>query len=82
MNRASIETAYCFFHQKQRVYQYSTMDWQKDDIECAISAYADGMDHELYQQLAGSRTDFLLNHDRFGEDLLSAVEQMEQMMGF
>lgn len=82
MNHSTIETAYCFFHQKQRVYQYSTMDWQKDDIECAIGAYVDGMDPELYKQLSGAHTDFLLNHSRFGEDLLLAVEQMEKMMGF
>ncbi len=28
----SIETAYCFLHQKRNVYIHSSLDWQKDDI--------------------------------------------------
>lgn len=80
ITKPSLETAYCFFHQKQRVYQYSTMDWQKDDIECAISSYVDGMDAELYRLLAGDRQDFLLLHARFGDDLLHAVEVLEGML--
>lgn len=39
----SIESAYCFFHQKLRVYEYSTSPTQRDDIEYAISQYVDGM---------------------------------------
>lgn len=81
MTRAALETAYCFFHQKQRVYQYSTLDWQLDDIECAISAYVDTMDHELYALLSDGRPDFLLRHDLFPKHLLEAVEKMESMMG-
>ena len=42
--RATIETAYAFFHQKERVYAYSNMEWQKDDIEYAISQYVHDMD--------------------------------------
>lgn len=75
-----IETAYCFFHQKQRVYEYSTMDWQKDDIECAISSYVDTMDAALYAYLAGDSTDYLLSHSRFGDDLRHAVGQLEEML--
>lgn len=29
ITRAGIETAYCFLHQKERVYAHSTMDWQR-----------------------------------------------------
>lgn len=47
ITRAGIETAYCFLHQKERVYAHSTMDWQRDDIEYAISSFADDMNPEL-----------------------------------
>ena len=40
ITKDSIETAYSFLHQKQRIYVHSTLDWQKDDIEIAISDYA------------------------------------------
>ena len=40
ITKDSIETAYSFLHQKQRIYVYSTLDWQKDDIEIAIASYA------------------------------------------
>ena len=39
----SVESAYCFFHQKLRVYEYSTSPTQRDDIEYAISQYVDGI---------------------------------------
>lgn len=58
ITRAGIETAYCFLHQKERVYAHSTMDWQRDDIEYAISSFADDMNPELYSLLADGRTDF------------------------
>lgn len=76
----NIETAYCFFHQKQRVYQYSTLDWQKDDIECAIASYVDDMDPVLYAQLSAGRQDYLLRHSTFGADLQDAVMQLEKML--
>lgn len=75
-----LETAYAFFHQKQRIYQYSTLDWQKDDIEWAIGDYADGMNKELYELLSGGRTDYLRDHTRFEEDILHAVDTMEKML--
>lgn len=78
--RESIETAYCFFHQKERVFAHSTLDWQKDDIEQAISAYVDGMDSALYAQLAHGRADFLRNHATFHADLMAAVDEMERML--
>lgn len=78
--RHAIETAYSFFHQKQRVYQYSTMEWQKDDIEYAIGDYVRQMNPSLFRLLAADRSDFLLNHQSFGQDLLEAVEQLETML--
>lgn len=81
ITKESIETAYCFLHQKQRVYQYSTIDWQKDDIEYAIDSYVCDMDPELYEKISGGRKDFLRDHRRFGEDMIKAVTDLEQMLG-
>lgn len=76
----SIETAYSFLHQKRNVYIHSAIDWQKDDIEYAISSYVDEMSAELYGLLAGGRADFLRDHKRFQEDITSAVSQLEGML--
>ena len=64
----SIETAYSFLHQKQRIYvlaslrwqaskarAHSTLDWQKDDIELAISDYADDMSQVIGLPLRSSK---------------------------
>lgn len=80
ISKESLETAYCFLHQKQRVYQYSTMDWQKDDIEYAIDSYVGDMDHELYEMLSKGRKDFLRDHKRFGDDMIEAVEELEKLL--
>lgn len=80
IERASIETAYCFLHQKERVYAHSTMAWQKDDIEYAISSYADEMNPELYALLADGRSDFLHSHPAFHADMLHALEKLEKML--
>ncbi len=77
----SIETAYCFLHQKLRVYLYSNMNWQKDDIEYAIASYVDSMPQALYDELAEGRRDFLLDHKRFAADMTSAVDKLERMLG-
>lgn len=81
ISKESLETAYCFLHQKQRVYQYSTMDWQKDDIECAIADYVADMNRELYDLLAEGRSDYLLSHRYFAEDMIHGVEILEKMLG-
>lgn len=80
IERASIETAYCFFHQKERVYAHSGMAWQRDDIEYAIAQYADGMNGELLAALSGGRHDFLRNHDTFHRDLKEALKRLEKML--
>ena len=80
ITKDSIETAYSFLHQKQRIYVHSTLDWQKDDIEMAIAAYADGMSTELYDAISSGRPDFLRNHQQFLEDITKAVEILETML--
>ena len=80
ITKDSIETAYSFLHQKQRIYVHSTLDWQKDDIEMAIAGYVDDMNHELYDYISGGRADFLRNHRRFQEDITKAVEILEKML--
>ena len=37
ITKDSIETAYSFLHQKQRIYVHSTLDWQKDDIHARLA---------------------------------------------
>lgn len=81
ITRHNIETAYSFFHQKLRVYLYSNLDWQKDDIEYAISSYIEDMDKELYAKISDGKPNFLLDHTRFSEDMTKAVGTMEQMLG-
>lgn len=80
ITKDSIETAYSFLHQKQRIYVHSTLDWQKDDIEMAIAAYADEMSPDLYDAIYGGRTDFLRDHQHFLEDITKAVEMLEGML--
>ena len=80
ITKDSIETAYSFFHQKQRIYAHSTLDWQKDDIEIAIASYVDEMSQELLETISGGRSDFLRDHKRFQEDITKAVELLENML--
>lgn len=80
ITKESIETAYSFLHQKQRIYIHSTLDWQKDDIEIAIADYADGMNKELLDMISNGRPDFLKDHKMFAEDIAKAVDIMEKML--
>ncbi len=80
ITKDSIETAYSFLHQKQRIYVHSTLDWQKDDIEIAIASYVDEMSQELYEVLSDHRTDFLRDQKRFEKDITEAVKQLESML--
>ena len=80
IDKNAIETAYSFFHQKERVYAHSTMEWQKDDIEYAISSYVQDMDKTLYGLLSDGHDDFLVDHRRFHDDILSAIEVMEKLL--
>ena len=80
ITKDSIETTYSFLHQKQRIYVHSTLDWQKDDIEMAIAAYADDMSIDLYETISGGRADFLRDHKRFQDDITKAVEMLEGLL--
>lgn len=75
-----IESAYCFIHQKLRVYEFSNNPTQKDDIEYAISQYVEGMNPQLYALLAGDRKDFLVDHVNFEKDMREAQKKLEKMM--
>ena len=79
ITRDSIETAYSFFHQKRNVYIHSSLEWQKDDIEYAISSYVDEMNPELYHVLSRGRSDFLRDHNVFPEDISQAVQQLDEL---
>lgn len=81
MTTDGIEQAYCFVHQKRRVYEHSTMEWQKDDIEYAIGQYADGMEPDLLAAIAQGKADFLNDHRSFASDLMLAEERLEKLMG-
>ena len=80
ITKDSIETAYSFLHQKQRIYVHSTLDWQKDNIEYAIASYVDEMSDELLRAISGGKADFLKEHTRFEEDITSAVNILEKML--
>ncbi len=80
ITKDSVEQAFCFFHQKWRVYEHSTMDWQKDDIEYAISQYVEEMNTALYSTLSFGNTHYLLAHDSFAKDLPDAIDRLEKMM--
>ena len=80
ITKDSVETAYSFLHQKQRIYIHSTLDWQKHDIALAISDAATDMSQELLDVISGGRADFLRDHKRFPEDITQAVERLENML--
>lgn len=77
----AIDSAYAFFHQKWRVYEFSHSDRQKDDIEYAISSYVDQMDRDLYERLAHGREAFLQDHTTFPEDMQEALKELSAAVG-
>ena len=80
ITKDSIEAAYCFFHQKWRVYKYSNSQQKKEEIEYAISSYVEAMSGELYAFLADDRAGFLLSHNNFQNDIESALSKLEAMI--
>lgn len=80
ITKDSIEQAYCFFHQKWRIYEHSTLDWQKDDIEYAIAQYVDSMNSALYALLSKGNSHYLLQHDAFSHDMPDAVTQLDALL--
>ena len=80
ITKDSIETAYAFLHQKLRVYEHSTLDRQKDDIEMIIGDYADQINPELLSLLSQGRPDYLKDHKKFQDDITHAVAVLENML--
>jgi len=81
ITKDGIEQAYCFFHQKWRIYSRSGNPVQRDDIEYAISSYTEEMNQELYHLLAKGREGFLRNHATFADEISAAVDELEVMLG-
>ena len=77
ISKDSIESAYCFLHQKYRVYEFSNSETQRDDIEFAIASYVNDMNKELYAHLAKGRKEFLCNHTTFAADMQEAINELE-----
>ena len=71
ISRDAVESAYCIFHQKYRVYEYSTSPTQRDEIESAVASYAMEMN---------GKEGFLMEHTNFKADLQSAIDKLETMM--
>ncbi len=80
ITRDCIESAYCFIHQKLRVFEFSNNPTQRDDIEYAITQYVEGMNPQLYLLLSEGRDGFLLDHVSFEQDMRKAQEKLEKMM--
>ena len=80
VSKDCIEAAYCFIHQKWRIYQHSTIEWQKDDIEYAIASYADSMNRDLYETIAHGKPNFLTDHTSFSTDMQTAEKRLENML--
>lgn len=80
ISKDSIEQAYAFFHQKERVYSRATDPTQRDEIEYAIDMYVQQMSAELYALLSDGHREYLLTHATFGRELAQAVERLEGML--
>jgi hypothetical protein len=80
ITKDSIESAYCFFHQKWNIYSKSVNESQKDDIEYAIGNYANEMNRELYAEMSKGKKGFLLEHSTFAEDITDAIAYLEPLL--
>jgi len=79
-DRNIIEQAYAFFHQKAKVYKYSTSEAEKDHIEDVIAAYVNSMSPALYAVLSDGDDAYLKEHSSFGRQLEEAVTHMEELL--
>lgn len=80
ISRDSVESAYAFFHQKWRVYEFSHSPRQRDEIEVAISDYVDQMNPELLAKLSGGDEEYLRTHATFSQQMPQAVSKLEKML--
>ena len=79
ISKDCIESAFCFFHQKWRVYMYSNDMRQKDDIEYSIASYVESMNRQLYEKIADGKNDFLTDHTSFAADMQAAISRLDAM---
>lgn len=77
MDHSAVEQAYAFFHQKEKVYRFSTSEAEKDHIEDTISSYVNQMSPDLYEALSGGEPSFLREHTSFPEDISEALKKLE-----
>ena len=80
IDRNIVEQAYCFFHQKWNVYAGKSSEKQRDDIEYAISCYADTMSPELFRVISAGKPDFLHDHSAFHTDMTAAIDLMSSYL--
>lgn len=80
VERSVIEQAYAFFHQKEKVYRYSTSEREKDHIEETIAEYVNAMSPELYTLLSEGNDSYLREHCSFGKDISDAISKMEDLL--
>lgn len=79
ITRDSIEAAYCFFHQKHRVYVYSSDIRQREDIEYAVENYVDTMSAELYGLISNGNSHCLRDYANFQDDLEAVLHVLENL---
>ena len=79
-DRQIVEQAYAFFHQKARVYKYSTSEREMDHIEDSIATYVNAMSPKLYAALSEGNAGYLREHAGFGEQIEDALKKMERML--
>ena len=79
ISKDCIESAFCFFHQKWRVYMYSNDMRQKDDIEYSIASYVESMNRQLYEKIADGKNDFLTDHTSVATDMQAAISRLDAM---
>ncbi len=80
IDRNIIELAYAFFHQKAKVYRYSSSEREKDHIEDVITSYINTMSPLLYALLSDGNDAYLKEHCTFGEQLEDAIAKMERLL--
>jgi protein involved in ribonucleotide reduction len=80
LTKDSVEQAYCFFHQKWRIYSYSSDRNQKEDIKYSVISYVEGMNANLYACISEGNTHFLTDYATFEADMPCAVERLERLM--
>lgn len=79
ITRDGVEQAYCFFHQKHRVYIHSRDERQREDIEWAVEQYASQMSAALREAIS-THEGFLGDPTCFLDDLEAALTALERIL--